>query len=334
MSDKFIFKILERQNDILLIIENENLKFMTELDENVFKLPYLKNKDLAKFLGKVLDRFSDNILKLNYSVRIIDNTQMILKIIIFDGTNHEYEIPLKSKEIRDVEVTDKKIKDAINELNNSIQNKLIGITKVHADTNTKTNSDFSRNFQFLKNELITRDITTKYRDLKFKSLKIIKSNNKVNKHTEVYEEVDRDKMELISDDIYVKVYEQLKENINFINFIRVRFNISEILEREKMVYYIKKYFVDISMNNLLELLLNIHGSIDILYINLEYSRHLDKNILDVKFLYDETDMKIYKCHSSLFGINLKDSRLVNCVMNTSINNKKDAMDIFVFESLK
>jgi hypothetical protein len=34
MTDKFIFKILERQNDILLIIENENLKFMTELDEN------------------------------------------------------------------------------------------------------------------------------------------------------------------------------------------------------------------------------------------------------------------------------------------------------------
>ena len=123
-------------------------------------------------------------------------------------------------------------------------------------------------------------------------------------------------------------------NLNFINFIRVRFNISEILEREKMVYYIKKYFVDISMNNLLELLLNIHGFIDILYINLEYSRHLDKNILDIKFLHDENDMKIYKCHSSLFGINLKDSRLVNCVMNTSINNKKDAMDIFVFESLK
>ena len=68
MSDKFIFKILERQNDILLIIENDNLKFMTELDENVFKLPYLKNKDLAKFLGKVLDRFSDNILKLNYYI--------------------------------------------------------------------------------------------------------------------------------------------------------------------------------------------------------------------------------------------------------------------------
>ena len=210
MSDKFIFKILERQNDILLIIENDNLKFMTELDENVFKLPYLKNKDLAKFLGKVLDRFSDNILKLNYSVRIIDNTQMILKITIFDGTNHEYEIPLKSKEIRDVEVTDKKIKDAINELNNSIQNKLIGITKIHADTNTTTNADFSRNFQFLKNELITRDITDKYRNLKFKSIKIIKSNNKVNKHTEVYEEIDRDKMEIIPDDIYVKIYEQLK----------------------------------------------------------------------------------------------------------------------------
>ena len=334
MSDKFIFKILERQNDILLIIENDNLKFMTELDENVFKLPYLKNKDLAKFLGKVLDRFSDGILKLNYNVRIIDNTQMILKIIIFDGTNREYEIPLKSKEIRDVEVTDKKIKDSINELNNTIQTKLLGITKIHADTNTTTNTNFNKNLQFLKNELITRDITNKYRNLKFKSLKIIKSNNKVNKHTEIYEEIERDKMELIPDDVYVKVYEQLKENTNFINFIRVRFNISEILEREKMVYYIKKYFVDISMNNLLELLLNIHGFIDILYINLEYSRHLDKNILDVKFLYDENDIKTYKCHSSLFGINLKDSRLVNCVMNTSINNKKDAMDIFVFECLK
>jgi len=334
MTDKFIFKILERQNDILLIIENDNLKFMTELDENVFKLPYLKNKDLAKFLGKVLDRFSDGILKLNYSVKIIDNTQMILKITIFDGTNHEYEIPLKSKEIRDVEVTEKKIRDAINELNNTIQTKLLGITKVHADTNIATNLNFGKNLQFLKNEIITKNITDKYKNLKFKSLKIIKSNNKVNKHTEIYEEIERDKMELIPDDIYVKVYEQLKENTNFINFIRVRFNISEILEREKMVYYIKKYFVDISMNNLLELLLNIHGFIDILYINLEYSRHLDKNILDVKFLYDENDIKTYKCHSSLFGINLKDSRLVNCVMNTSINNKKDAMDIFVFECLK
>lgn len=334
MTDKFIFKILERQNDILLIIENDNLKFMTELDENTFKLPYLKNKDLAKFLGKVLDRFNDNILKLNYNVRIIDNTQMILKIIIFDGTNREYEIPLKSKEIRDVEVTDKKIKDAINELNNNIQAKIMGINKIHADTNIATNADFSRNLQFLKNEITTKNITDKYKNLKFKSLKITKSNNKINKHTEVYEEIDRDKMELVSDDIYIKIYEQLKENLNFINFIRVRFNISEILEREKMVYYIKKYFIDISMNHLLELLLNIHGSIDILYINLEYSRHLDKNILDIKFLYDESDMKTYKCHSSLFGINLKDSRLVNCVMNTSINNKKDAMDIFVFESLK
>ena len=41
-----------------------------------------------------------------------------------------------------------------------------------------------------------------------------------------------------------------------------------------------------------------------------------------------------KPYKSYFGINLKDSRLVNCVMNTSINNKKDAMDIFVFECLK
>ena len=61
MTDKHVFKILERSNEVLLIIEVNSLKFMQEINEETFNLSYLKNKDLLKFLSKVIDKFQDNL---------------------------------------------------------------------------------------------------------------------------------------------------------------------------------------------------------------------------------------------------------------------------------
>jgi hypothetical protein len=106
MTDKHIFKILERPNEVLLIIEVNSLKFMQEVNENTFNLPYLKNKDLSKFLSKVIDKFQDKTLKFDYTLNLVDSSNLNFKISLWDGNKHTFNILLKSKEVRDkVKVT-------------------------------------------------------------------------------------------------------------------------------------------------------------------------------------------------------------------------------------
>ena len=76
------------------------------------------------FFRKLIDKFQDKTLKFDYNIKLIDTNNLCLNVQIWDGTMHDYEIHLKSKEIRDIEVLDKKINDSIEKASDEIYDRL------------------------------------------------------------------------------------------------------------------------------------------------------------------------------------------------------------------
>jgi hypothetical protein len=133
MTDKHVFKILERSNEVLLIIEVNSLKFMQEINEETFNLSYLKNKDLLKFLSKVIDKFQDKTLKFDYTLKLVDKSNLNFKIFVWDGTKHVFDIMLKSKEYRDNEMMNKNIKTSIEEYDSIVKKSILEIDRKYDD---------------------------------------------------------------------------------------------------------------------------------------------------------------------------------------------------------
>lgn len=326
MTDKYIFKLLERQNEVVLIIESDNLKFLTEINEDTFKLPYLKNKDLTKFLSKVIDKFQDKTLKLDYTVSKIDSNHLLLKILVWDGTKHTFDIHLKSKEIKDNENLEKKL----NELKLEFKDELVNTARIYDDEIDHFKDEVDEKLVDMKKTLITKYATDTYRNYKFKSFKIIKCIHKVNRTFDIYEEIDKDKFLPASNDFFIKLYEELKKFEHFQNFTRNVYNESLTTENSRKIYHVKKYFMDVSIYNILEFILNNHGILDILHLNVDYNKATYKITLDISFIHDDSEYRVYKCYPSIYKLNIEKGKLIHHI----INNKKDTLDIFIFQFLK
>jgi hypothetical protein len=326
MTDKYIFKLLEKINEVVLIIENDNLKFLTEINEGTFNLPYLKNKDITKFLSKVIDKYQDKTLKLGYDITMIDSNNLLLKIHVWDGTKHMYEIQLKSKEIKDAENLEKKLKG----LNDDIIDVITNVSRGYDDEIDNFKDDIDDRLKTTKKELITKYTTDNYRNYKHKSIKIVKSINKVNRQFELFEEIEKNKYVNATNDLYLKLYDELNKYEHFKNYINSLFNEYITSDIDKKTYYIKKYFMEVSIYNVLEFILCSHGIVDILSLNLDYNKGTYKVTVDISFIYDDSEYRVYKCFPNIHKQDLQKSKLIHHI----INNRKDTLDIFIFQYLK
>jgi len=309
MSKKYIFKLIEKKDGILLIIQNDSLIFMTEINELTFNLPYISSKNLNRFLSKVIDKFNDKTLKLDYVISELDINNVLFKVTVWDGKTHTFDIKLKSKEIREAELIDNKINTTVIDI------------KRYASNELKNTAE----------SILNKHNSDNYRNYKFKSIRIIKATNKVNRNIDIFEESSKEKYFIISDSFYNSVYDELKKYEHFNDYIRNLFK-NRLIDLSNKVYYVKKYFVDISIYNILEIILNNYGVINIVNLNLEHNKGTDKVILDIKFLYDDSETRIYKCCPFLFKQNFEACKIIYNSYNTF--NKKDKLDIFIFEKLK
>lgn len=334
MSDKYIFKILERKNEVLLIVEYNTLKFMQEINEDTFKLPYLKNKDLSKFLSKVIDKFQDKTLKFDYTLNLVDSSNLNFKISLWDGNKHTFNILLKSKEVRDAEMVDEKIRVSLNVFEDKIKKNILEVDRKYDDECDNITDNTENKLITLKRDILMRYTNDNYRNYKYKSLKIIKGINKVSRSFEIQEEKDKNVYTSINDDIYVNLYSEFKKDEVFTRFTKDRYNQFTTIEKDKQIYYTKMYMTDLSIYSVLESVLNHHGVIDILYLNIDYNKATEKVALDIRFLYDDSEKRVYKCYSSLFKQEFKQSNLIYNSLNHVNINKKDILDIFIFQLLK
>lgn len=333
MADKHIFKILERPNEVLLIIEINTLKFMQELNEDTFNLPYLKNKDLSKFLSKVIDKFQDKTLKFDYTLNLIDKSNLCFKIFLWDGTKHQFDIILKSKESRDTEIIDTKIKTSLDEYDTKIKQDILKIDRKYDDECDEINSKITDKSNEVKRDILSRYMNDSYRNWNYKSFKIVKCINKVNKSFEIQEEIEKDRYSNIKDNYYENLYNQLIKYDDFSQFSKERYNEYSTNELGKKIYYLKMYLTHLSIYNVLEIILNNHGVINIVYLNIDYNKATYKVNIDIKFLYDDSEKRIYKCIPALFKQELKNCQMIYNSYNNFIN-KKDVLDIFIFQYIK
>lgn len=334
MADKHIFKILERPNEVLLIIEINTLKFMQELNEDTFNLPYLKNKDLSKFLSKVIDKFQDKTLKFDYTLNLIDKSNLCFKIFLWDGTKHQFDIILKSKESRDTEIIDTKIKTSLDEYDTKIKQDILKIDRKYDDECDEINSKITDKSNEVKRDILSRYMNDSYRNWNYKSFKIVKCINKVNKSFEIQEEIEKDRYSNIKDNYYENLYNQLIKYDDFSQFSKERYNEYSTNELGKKIYYLKMYLTHLSIYNVLEIILNNHGVINIVNLNIDYNKATYKVNIDIKFLYDDSEKRIYKCIPALFKQELKNCQMIYNSYNNNFINKKDVLDIFIFQYIK
>jgi hypothetical protein len=334
MADKHIFKILERPNEVLLIIEINTLKFMQELNEDTFNLPYLKNKDLSKFLSKVIDKFQDKTLKFDYTLNLIDKSNLSFKIFLWDGTKHQFDIILKSKESRDTEIIDTKIKTSLDEYDSKIKQDILKIDRKYDDECDEINSKITDKSNEVKRDILSRYMNDSYRNWNYKSFKIVKCINKVNKSFEIQEETEKDRYNNIKDSYYENLYNQLIKYEDFSQFSKERYNEYSTNELGKKIYYLKMYLTHLSIYNVLEIILNNHGVINIIYLNIDYNKATYKVSIDIKFLYDDSEKRVYKCFPTLFKQELKNCQMIYNSLSNFFINKKDVLDMFIFQYIK
>ena len=173
-----------------------------------------------------------------------------------------------------------------------------------------------------------------YRNYAFKSFKIVKCINKVNKSFEIQEEIDKDKYNGIKDSYYENLYNKLIKYEDFSRFSKDRYNEYSTNDLGKKIYYLKMYLTHLSIYNVLEIILNNHGVINIVYLNIDYNKATFKVNIDIKFLYDDSEKRIYKCYPSLFKQELKNCQMIYNSLNNNIINRKDVLDLFIFQYIK
>ena len=307
---------------------------MHEINEDTFKLSYLKNKDLSKFLSKVIDKFQDKTLKFDYTLSLIDKSNLSFKIFLWDGTKHEYEIILKSKESRDTELIDNKIKTSLDEYDLKIKKDILTIDRKYDDECDEINLKVVEKTTEVKKDILARYMSDLYRNYEFKSFKIVKCINKVNKSFEIQEEIEKDKYSNIKDNYYENLYNKLIKFEDFSHFTRERYNEYSTNDLDKKIYYLKMYLTHLSIYNVLEIILNNHGVINIIYLNIDYNKATYKVTIDIKFLYDDSEKRVYKCFPSLFKQELKNCQMIFNSLDNNIINKKDVLDLFIFQYIK
>jgi len=330
--DKYIFQIVQKGDDVLIIINDNTNKFIAIVNEDTFKLPYLKNKDMVKFVSKILDKHTDSILKLNYSLEIINTDQLKLNISVNDGKEHKYEVILKSKDTLDEE----NLIEKIDNVKKIYDDKILNLDRKYDDICDQLELKINSENNNLKTKIQTKHIKSEYRNYKFKSLEIIKSLNKMNKTIEIFEEIksnnsDDIKLNKINNNFYEEMYNEVKNYDDFINFIHMKYNEKQTNDPIKKVKYVYNYFIESNIFNILEFIFNLHGTIQIIYLNLEFNKSTQKLTTSVKFLYDNSELKNYKCLPSLYNQDLPECKLI---YHNNNNQKKDIINVFIFEKIK
>jgi hypothetical protein len=328
--DKYIFQIVPKGDDVLIIIHDDINKFIALINQDTFKLPYLKNKDMLKFISKILDKYSDSILKMNYSLESLDADNIKLNIYIYDGEEHNYTIILKSKDTLDIE----NLENKINEVKSIYDKKILDLDRKYDDVIDELHSKINIENNSLKNQIQMKQSKNEYRNYKFKSIQIIKSMNKLDKFIEILEEVEEFKYTKINDTFYEQLYNEVKKYDHFIEFINKLYNektTNDPLKKIKFVYY---YLINSNIFNIMEFIFNFYGIIQIIYLNIDYNKSTNKLILTLKFLYDNSESKNYKCLPSLFNQDLTECKLIYQNINNTTILKKDNINVFIFEKLK
>jgi len=328
--DKYIFQIVQKGDDVLIIIIGETDKFIATVNEDTFKLPYLKNKDLVKFISKILDKHSDSILKMDYSLENIDAHNLKLKIYLYDGNEHNYEIILKSKDTLDQEILDDKLKN----IQAMYDNKLLKVDRKYDDACDELQSKIDNDIINLKSTLNEKYIKTEYRNYKFRSLQVVKNMSKINKVIEIYEEISDDKLFKINNEFYEKMYNELKNYNDFIEFMHKMYNEKHTNDPLKKIKFAYNYLIESNIYNIMDFIFNSHGTVQIIYLNLDFNKSTNKLTLNVKFLYDDSEYRNYKCLASLYNQNLSESKLIYHNFNNSTIQKKDNINVFIFEKIK
>jgi hypothetical protein len=328
--DNYNFQIVQKGDDVSIIINNATNKFIGIINEDTFKLPYLKNKDVLKFMSKIIDKHSDNILKMDYLIQNIDAETLQFNIYLYDGEEHNYKIILKSKDTLDQEILEEKIKNI-----HLIQNdKLLDINRKYDDIIDEIYKKIDIENNNLKNIIEYNQNKNEYHNYKFKSLQIIKSMNKTNKFFEIYNESEDQQITKINNEFYEKLYDELKKYNDFINYIFKMYSEKQTNDPLKKIKYSYNYLNESNIYNILEFIFNIHGIIEIIYLNLDYNKSTQKITCSIKFLYDNSEYKNYKCLPSLYNQQLINCKLIyNSINNTTIY-KKDILNVFIFQKLK
>ena len=338
MADKYIFKILDKDSEIIIFIETSSQTFVAKINETNFNLPYLKNKDLGKFISKVIDKFDDNTLKLNYTLNLVDANNLFMKIMIWDGTPHTFDISFKSKEIFDNENTNNKINNACDLVKKELNTNLLNLERKFDDECDDIRDKFDFKINETKVNILDNYKNDNFRNFKYKSIKVIKSSHKSNRFFEIMTEVDTDSFKYIPDSFYIDIYTKYSKSESFMIFARSLYNHNTIIDDNKKVNIIRKFFMDNSLFNNLEMIFNYFGFIHFISINIEFNRGTSRFIFEIKFLYDDSipNKFFYKVYSSLINteINSDGNKSKLLYHNTGNPNKKNDVDLYIFQSVK
>lgn len=334
MTDKYIFKILDKDSEIIIFIETSSQTFVAKINETNFNLPYLKNKDLGKFIAKVIDKFEDNTLKLNYTLNLIDANNLYLKILVWDGTAHSFDIHLKSKEIFDNENINNKINNACDLVKSEINTNILNLERKFDDECDDIKDSFDFKINETKVNILDNYKNDNYRNFKYKSIKLIKASHKTNRSFEIMDEVDNNSFKYVPDSFYIDLFNKYSKSESFMIYARSLYNHNIIIDNSKKVNIIRKFFMDNTLLNNLEMIFNYFGFINFLSINIEFNRGTARFIFDIKFLYDDSESNkfFYKVYSSLINTEINKSKLI--YHNTGNPNKKNDVDLYIFQSVK
>jgi hypothetical protein len=237
---------------------------------------------------------------------------------------------MKSKDSLDQENLEKNI----NDIKKNYDSKILELDRKYDDMYDELFLKMKFENNNLKNVIDSKYANNEYRNYKYKSLQIVKNMNKTNKSIEIYEELDNDKLSKINNEFYEKIYDELKKYEHFIEFINIKYSEKSTNDPLKKIKFSYNYLIESNIFNTMEFIFNFYGTIQIIYLNLDFNKSTNKLILTLKFLYDSSEFKNYKCFPSLYNQDLPDCKLIYHNINNSTIQKKDNINVFIFEKIK
>jgi hypothetical protein len=280
---KYVFKLIGNTDHLLIVIQSGEYSFENTIKPALFSdLEYINNDTLLPFISKVIDKYTDEQMKLDYNIEQLDSGSIKLVITVNDGKTRNYEVILKSKELHDKDEKEhiqKHIDDRFLESRKYTDEKTQNLELMVDHNISSVHRKYDRLFDNLDKKFNSELVHTSYHKWKTRSIKIIKCINKRILKTNFYE---------YGTDTTNQMCKELEKIIilstKYQDFIRSLVLDSHISYRSAIV----KEFIDhISIEDLLEILINTHKQIEVLYFDVVFDPIHQRYTVYFKFMYDD-----------------------------------------------
>jgi len=267
-------------DDVLLVIQSGEYSYENYINPSLFSdLDYINNSTLLPFLSKVIDKYYDEHMKLDYNIEQIDQGSIKLTIAINDGKLKEYNIILKSKELQDKDAKEhikKSFEDTITESKLYTDDKFTFLNQTLEKNNLKNQIRLDN----LDKRINSEFVHSTYHKWKTRSIKIIKCINKRILKTNFYE---------FGSDQTTSISKELEKIIilsaKYQEFVRSLILDTHISYRSAII---KEFIDNTSIQELLEFFINLHKKIEVIYFDVSFDQVHQRYTIYFKFLFDNT----------------------------------------------